>query len=221
MGAWGASTERGSSRWHRSRQSQRRWGGRTVRGAAAESFASGLQSLVAEFEKQSEDWRDGYAIRFGFGPFFLAEDGQEFAIEAPDYDGDPRQRTRDLTTALFAITAIVSTPAQVGLSPLPIGPESVAICAEGWQKTRTLTLARTEPKGTDSGWFIAPFQPDRREPWPPESLQPVQVGALLAIRPAILRVLGLPPGHTAVLDGEAIRMVLRDADGSILLSGGQ
>ncbi|GAA4771504.1 hypothetical protein [Microbacterium gilvum] len=194
--------------------------GRTIRATAAADLEALARGILTEFEEHAPAWRDGYTIELGWGPLTLRADGEEIIVVAPDYARDPAHTTEDLSLTIWLAVSLNALPSAAGLSAAQISFDDDVICVKEWERHPLLSLTRiatTTPR--DSGWFVEPFPPASDEPWRAEQLVRLPAWRVLQERRAVARSFGLPVGVTAIVEGDAVRTLVRESDRAVLAEG--
>lgn len=193
----------------------------TVDGATIEATASSavepqLRTIVAVFADKRAEWRDGFMIWMGWGPLILTERDGTFVLASPDYRTDPNHVTEDLTTALLNLMWQVAITNETGVEPVDTAFNAEVICVRDWAESPQLLLRRSDPEGDDSGWFIQPFPLSDDGEYQPDQLVRTYAWQLVLQRDAIGRVLALPPGVAALIDGDHVQTIIRESDMAVL-----
>ncbi|WP_072314776.1 hypothetical protein [Agrococcus sp. Marseille-P2731] len=198
----------------------RQVGGAAVRGRAAASLRPRLESLLAQLAEQADAVRDGATIERPWSPLTVRRDGQGLVLEVPDFDAEPlERRTTDLTTVLSIEAAWERVARAIALPAQPIRSDDTFLAVAGWQRCELLTMSRVEHPGAgDSGWFIEPHA-DEPGTWDPEQQEKLSAWMVQLLRPAIVRAAAAPAGIAAVIQGDDIRVLVDQADGSVRAHG--
>lgn len=195
--------------------------GVSIHASAAPALAPALDRLVAQFELDHERWCHGFAVWSGWGPFWLISVNGGFVIQSPDYSTKPMdRRTSDLSLALTLSVEQQSLADAAAVAPQPITFHHQVTAPKGWEAAQHLLMTRSAASTEhDSGWFVEPFPSTREEPWTPGELIGFPAWHLCKRRTALVRALTLPVGIAAVIEGDSIRAVVREADRTILADG--
>ncbi|SEF12730.1 hypothetical protein SAMN04489740_4280 [Arthrobacter alpinus] len=194
--------------------------GTRLTATAAAELQPMIDGLLGEFERLRADWFDGYELWLGWGPLYLSERDGGFVVTSPDYARNPRTDRSDVITAAIALTvgqSSIITAAEV--QPEDVGFDDAVICVREWEAESMLSMSRiSSTTPGDSGWFIEPFPPaDRAKSWQPDELVRLPAWRVLQLRAAVARALPLPVGVSAIIDGDRVRVVIRDSE--ILANG--
>lgn len=191
--------------------------GSTIVASALASMEAALRAIIATFAEQRTAWRDGYTVWMGWGPLALAATDDGYVVTSPDYTADPNvDVTNDLSSSMWVLFGQSLVVREAKVEPVDAAFNQDLIASNDWHESRMLTLSRIEPKDQDSGWFIQPFPPRTEGGWEPHELERIQLWSAVQRREAVARVLALPPGVSAVIDGDGVRTVFRDADQVVL-----
>lgn len=194
--------------------------GREIRATVMDDLEALALGILREFEKYADEWRDGFAIQLGWGPFALREDDGAFIVTSPDYSADPRtDQTDDITLAVWIMVSLLAAPRSAGVEEAHIAWDDDVICVRGWEQQERLQLSRIEtttPK--DSGWFIDRLPSMKAGEYAPADLVRVPAWGILQKRDAAARALALPTTVKAIVVGDRIQTIVRASDSEILTS---
>ncbi|MFC1742772.1 hypothetical protein ACFL35_02175 [Candidatus Riflebacteria bacterium] len=126
----------------------------------------------------------------------------------------------DLTRTLSIIQEQKAFLKELGIDESPIRLKTKIVFDKNCLEEKKIFLERIEVEERNySGWFIGTLdtknKPEDRE----SNYQTITVSQLLENRPALVRVLGLPPGYMAIFDGHKVTAVI-NTFGENLLSPG-
>lgn len=169
-----------------------------------------LLATLRSMEASGSRFRDGETVQVGWSILTLREKDGELVLCEPDFSHDPLRDVReDVTTTLVVLAQMKDVLARTGASPSFPTFREMLVLAKGVLDDRDVYLHRiaTTTPG-DSGWFIG--RPGDAAPQPSD-LDAMPIYALVARRPALLRVLALPVDFIAIVEGDAIKGI---ADGA-------
>lgn len=182
--------------------------------ALAEDVLTTLERIAAR-----EPLCPGTRIRFGWSVLTLREenDGGLIVCE-PDFANNPLRDVRpELSTTLDILAQQTAFARRVGVVPVDVTFDQYIIVSRGSLASDVLHLLRLTSSGADdSGWSISSGDQEL-SPDNPENFDPKRVYELLALRPAVLPVLILPPGFAAVLDRDDTVSAVFDTEGNELM----
>jgi hypothetical protein len=180
------------------------------------TMAQWLLNSVAELGAANGGVRDGMTVEIGWAVLTLAlEDDGALHICEPNYGEDPFEgMVDDVTVTMYILAQQQEFAMQTGTvetARFPLFDETVVVW-KGALEAPAIYLERGEPSededgGKDSGWYIglADEDDDEEEKTISEDdYEGVYVYELLVQRPALMQVLGLPPGYAVVFDGDEI-----------------
>ncbi|MEW5740560.1 MAG: hypothetical protein AB1938_16650 [Myxococcota bacterium] len=173
-----------------------------------------LLDKLAELDARGPPLEDGTTIDFGWSRLALAEvDENVLEVEEPFFGDDPvRRRLLGAHDTLDVAQAQVDVLRKVGVDGVDARFDTQVIVRRGCLGTERIYLKRDAPQGRSSGWYIGEVErPDVEE----QDLEVVTVADVFKKRRYAMRVLALPPGYMAVLDGDFIEAVL-DAEGKVV-----
>jgi hypothetical protein len=162
-----------------------------------------LEYIRKTFGADKGKLRDGFKLQVGWSILSLREQNGELVISEPNYYGDPFTEWHDDISCTLRVqteqNAILKL-AEVD-DAVPALFHDKVVLAKGCLDEKRVYLERTKgsPPG-DSGWYVGPTAAGKRT----SALEAIHVYNLLKLRPALLRVLALPPGYLVVFDGDEI-----------------
>jgi len=160
-------------------------------------------------ENGSEILKPGYKMQVGWSILQIGQssDGELILLE-PDYSDDPFKRTREDLTCTLSIQAEQNDfNIAVSASPFVTSFQDKIIYSKSSLDQKNIYLERKSPRLNDSGWFIGTN--DRNiSNYDIDNLAACYTYELLKIRPAIMKVLQMPPGYLIVFDGSEVEAVL-------------
>ena len=195
-------------------------GSSSVTGSARPEVANQLRGVVAAFASRPEELRDGFSLQLGWGPFILRGDAAGFVVESPDYAIDSDARTDDLTLALWVLVGQLSVLTAASIdAPKETSFQEWVVLSKAALDAPSLVLTRIDSANADdSGWFVDEF-PQTAGGYGVDDLVKYPAYNLLKINRHAARVLQLPPGISAVVDVDGVRLVYRESDHEILANG--
>jgi hypothetical protein len=150
--------------------------------------------VVASFRGQGKGLADGVTVRFGWSVLTLRQQGGQLVVHEPDFGGDPLRGVReDVTCTLRVLVGPAAVLNRLGVEPTEVRFDDRVVVARDCLEDRRVYLQRSEPKPGDSGWYVGPLDSPAPEP-KPENFESLYDYELFRQRPALSRVLGLPPG---------------------------
>ncbi|QGJ70648.1 Hypothetical protein PBC10988_23460 [Planctomycetales bacterium 10988] len=167
-------------------------------------FAEGLLAYLKEtFMGHSDQLNDGYKIQFGWTLLKLQQQKGDLVLFEPNYQSDPFTEWRnEISTSLAVAAQQNEILKQTEAEGVPALFQDKIVMAQGSVDEEKIYLYRSKaPSEGDSGWYIAPVEMDEGEE--PE-YEAMFVFELLQRRPALLKVLLLPPGYMVVFQGDQI-----------------
>lgn len=165
--------------------------------------AEGLLTKLSELNERGPALRDGTVIDFGWTPITLRAEGQTLVVCEPDFDGDPaRDFAPTVDKTLRVLKWQIGLLNAIGAEGVPARFADKVVIAKGCLSLFRVYLERIEvTREADSGWYVGdPDRPDARESV--SELEGVYVFQLLKARPALMKVLALPPGYLVVMEGD-------------------
>jgi hypothetical protein len=170
--------------------------------------ASSLLRMIEEADEHVGGLRDGTVIEFGWAPLRLRAENEGLVVCEPDYAGDVNQFVPSASRTWRVVaeqTALLNT---LGVEGVPAKYDQGVVLKRGVLALRRIYLHRREPvSDRDSGWYIGPAD-NIGEPPDPSQLDAIHVYRLLNLRPALPRVMALPPEYIVVFDGDEIEAVV-------------
>ncbi|OWR29168.1 hypothetical protein CDO73_16020 [Saccharibacillus sp. O23] len=170
-----------------------------------------LLNLFRDTEERAGRLEDGMKIQVGWSILFVHEpENGRVEILAPDYASNPFARTTDDLSATLSVQLaqnhILKLTGADGETSLF---QDTLIASERAFESERIYLERTEGRGDGiSGWYLGPAEGQVEQ----EELRKYYVFQLLTLRPGVLKVLALPKGYVAVLQGDEIEAVLDAED---------
>jgi hypothetical protein len=193
-----------------------------------EQQAEWLLKTIGEIHK-TDPIQDGSTIEVGWSILVLvaSESGQLVVCE-PDFDEDPLEKVVDDVTRTLYILAeqnyVITETHTEETAQIPRFDQTVVL-KKGVLEEENIFLERSESDGEnvdDSGWFIGNAEDDDideneeiSEEDIDEEYEACYVYELLKKRPALLSVLGLPPGYVVVFNGDEIDAIVDENDEDI------
>lgn len=167
-----------------------------------ETQARALLKTVAELGAKP------MTIFFGGAPFRLVERDGSLEIRQPDYHADEPLQTWNANVSDSLLMLVLQTQllASVGASPHEYRIDQTLIVLKEAVQHENIYMERKEPRGeNDSGWILnSAEEASRGKNHPAADYAAVPLYALFQLRPAALRVLGLPIGYMAVFEGATL-----------------
>jgi hypothetical protein len=170
--------------------------------------ANSLLRMIEDADEHVGGLRDGTVIEFGWAPLRLRAENEELVVCEPDYAGDVNQFVPSVSRTLRVVAEQTPLPNALGVAGVPAKYDQGVVLKRGVLALRRIYLHRREPvSDLDSGWYIGPAD-DIGEPPDSSQLDAIHVYRLVNVRPALLRVMALPPEYMVVLDGDEIEAVV-------------
>ncbi|WP_216671576.1 immunity protein Imm33 domain-containing protein [Saccharibacillus qingshengii] len=171
-----------------------------------------LLDLFRDTEEKAGFLEPGMKIQIGWSILFVhQQDESNVHILAPDYASDPFARTTDDLSATLSVqlaqNQVLKLAGAEGETALF---QDTLIASERGLEAERIYLERTENReGGISGWYLGPAE---SEPVEQSELRRYYIYQLFNRRPGALKVLALPKGYVAVLDGEHLEALLDGDD---------
>lgn len=194
--------------------------GRRLVLSADEAFGFYATTVLGYFADLVDQWRDGMTVRVGWALFRLAYDaeGDGARIQSPTYGTSPELTfTDDCSLGLWVQAGQAATLLKAKVDPLDCGYDDRIIYHHDALASPRIYLERqgnTQPG--DSGWYVGPLPPTTQAS--PDNLVSVHTFQLTTVRPEIMKLLMLPAGTIALVDGHTVEEVV-DADDRVLIRG--
>jgi hypothetical protein len=185
--------------------------GRQMRAAARAEQAPLVDDVLRVIARIAENDppRDGLSVRLGWTVLTLAADGDGFVVCEPDFANDPLAGHRPEIAASLDVLAGQSAFARAcGVEPVDAGFDSLVIVAAGALTAPSIQGFREEQDDPeDSGWTLTEGGAGKASN-DADDYEAIHSYRLLALRPAILPALVLPPNYGFILDaGKPLRVV--------------
>jgi hypothetical protein len=193
-----------------------------------EQQAEWLLKTIGEIHK-TDPIQDGSTIEVGWSILVLvASDTGKLIVCEPDFDEDPLEKVvDDITRTLYVLAEqnyIITETHTAETAQIPRFDQTV-ILKKGVLDEENIYLERSEQDDEnedDSGWFIGNSDDDDidedeelSDEEIDEEYEACYVYELLAKRPALLSVLGLPTGYIVVFVGDEIDAIVDENDEDI------
>ena len=194
--------------------------GGLVHARSAAELQTQARAIADQFANETAPLRDGLTLWFGWGPVVLREAADGWMLRAPDYAGDPRGETDDLSLTIWVTVSLIATASTARVEPTSIAyTDDVILVRDALVAPLiSMTRARTNTAG-DSGWFIEPFPPTADRERSADRLERMPAWRVLKARRDAVRAMSLPAGVSAIVEPDSIRVIVRDSDRSVLASG--
>ncbi|OWA37134.1 hypothetical protein B9G55_03420 [Saccharibacillus sp. O16] len=170
-----------------------------------------LLNLFQDTQESAGKLEDGMKIQVGWSILFVHEpvEGQ-VQILAPDYETNPFARTTDDLSATLSVQLAQNHILKVtGISGETSLFQDTLIASERALESERIYLERTESRGDGiSGWYLGPTEGQVEQ----DELRKYYVFQLLKLRPSVLKMLALPKGYVAVLEGDDVEVILDGED---------
>lgn len=159
-------------------------------------------------------------MQFGWSPLMLQPEpghsAHSLRIYEPEFARDPQNAWRpELTTTLSVLRDQVNWLRLLGVEGRDIRFDGPLVATPDALPARRLFALREQPATErDTGWCLAPV-PAPGQRIDTRSLLSMRVYELLATRPEVLAVLGLPVGFLVEFDGGQVRQI-SNGEGRIL-----
>lgn len=171
--------------------------------------ADALLRLLGELESCGPTLVDGARVPMGWCELAVVAEGDDLVLREPRFATDPFIEFADDISQTLAIVADQAAFAeQLGVARQPTAFDDVIAVAPG-----SLGVHRIFAERRASGWVVGTR--DGTDEPPADDWIHLHVFELLALRPALLRVLSLPLGYLVALEGDVIETVLDDHDATI------
>ena len=179
------------------------------------------EGILALFAQHASELADGFSLWVGWGPLTVRASAGGFTVEAPDYATDPRaSTTSDLSLVIWLIVGMQAITTGSDVAPEEVSYTDDVIVTRGALEAPMLVMSRTAERSPgDSGWFVEPFPQSADRDWTPSDLERMPAWRVLQSRREVARALALPSGYSVIVQPDAIRAVVREADNAVVLSG--
>ncbi|NGZ74261.1 immunity protein Imm33 domain-containing protein [Saccharibacillus alkalitolerans] len=170
-----------------------------------------LLNLFRDTEEETGFLEDGMKIQVGWSILFVHElDSENAEILAPDYATNPFARTTDDLSATLTVQLAQNHVLKLtGAGGETTLFQDTLISSERALAADRVYLERTEHREEGrSGWYLGPVEGEVAQ----DELRLYYAFQLFNLRPGVLKVLALPKGYVAVLNGEDIEAVLDPSD---------
>ncbi|MEW6432866.1 MAG: hypothetical protein AB1730_15280 [Myxococcota bacterium] len=175
--------------------------------------AEALLDKLAELDARGPRLQDGTTIDFGWSRLTLVDVDGILDVEEPEFRGDPfESRMPGAFETIGVAQDQVDVLRRVGVEGVDARFDSAVIVRRGCLSAPRIYLKRDEPEGRSSGWYIGDVAHPEVEK---EDLEVITVADVFKQRSEAMRVLALPPGYMAVLDGSVIEAVV-DPEGKVV-----
>lgn len=155
----------------------------------------------------------GKRLQLGWTVLTCVQEEGGLILCEPDFDNDPNVLRRDITRSLVTIAEQNAVVKRVGVAPLDTRFDDQVLALRGFEQHPSILMRRDMPRPGDSGWSIQPLGID--PPSDPALWQSFVSCALLRLKPALLRALGLPSGYMVVFEGDEIVGVSDPGDNEV------
>ncbi len=176
-----------------------------------ESQGEFLLDLFRDTQENAGFLEDGMKIQVGWSILFVHEPkAGQVQILAPDYSSNPFSRTTDDLSATLSVQLAQNQVLKLtGASGETSLFQDTLIASERALESERIYMERTEERHDGiSGWYLGPVEGQVEQ----EELRKYYVFQLLTLRPGVLKMLALPKGYVAVLDGDEVEAVLDPSD---------
>ncbi|MDO3409627.1 hypothetical protein QWJ34_07615 [Saccharibacillus sp. CPCC 101409] len=182
--------------------------------SALEAQGEFLLDLFERTEAEAGFLENGMKIQVGWSILFVHElDDAAVEILAPDYGTDPFSRTSDDLSETLSVQLSQNQVLKLtGASGETALFQDTLIASQRALEAGRVYLERTDHReDSRSGWYLGPAEgkPEQGE------LKLYYIFQLLELRPGVLKMLSLPKGYAAVLDGENVEAVLDGEDRNV------
>lgn len=194
--------------------------GASIAASARAALRPVLERWLDAFAAARADWTPGFAIDTGWCALSLRTADGGFAVECPDFSGDPHvDSSTDLTVPMTVSAGWDGVRRAARIEPTPIRFDDSVTAVVGWERCTRLTMTRDpEPAAGDSGWLIEPHESEPGE-WRIEQRERLEAWMVQRLKPAAIRAAVLPSAFAAVLELDAIRVVVDRGDRSVRSHG--
>lgn len=177
-----------------------------------------LLETINRLHEQGLPLEDKKRIQFGWTLLTLKRRDSEIVVCEPDYSGIPLSDVvEDVTRTLWVQAQQVDVLRKLGIEGSPARFQDKVVLARGCLDEPGVFLQRQEiQEPGDSGWFIGRVEEASDAGGEYEGLCVYQ---LLFRRPALLRVMALPPEFVVVFNGDRIESILDSQDRPVWPTG--
>lgn len=175
-----------------------------------------LLNKLVELNEHGPALKDDTVIEFGWAPLKLREEDDTLVAYEPDFDGNAlHDFVRGVDRVLRVLTWQISLLNSLSLKPEPAHFNKKLVMVKGCLQLLRIYLEREKTsRDDDSGWYIGDEKrPEAREK--KSELEGIYVYELLKLRPAVMKVLALPPGYLVTMEGDEPESIF-DPDGKDL-----
>ena len=170
--------------------------------------AESLLQLLGELESCGPALADGARIPLGWAQLSVRAQGDDLVLCEPRFAGDPFVEVHeDITQTLAVLVEQAALAQRLGVALEPIAFDATVFVA-----CDALAAHQIYAERRPEGWYIAAIDGDREE----LECEPLRVFELIARRPSLSSVLGLPTGFLVSFDGDEIDTVLDDRDARLV-----
>lgn len=164
---------------------------------------------IASLESAPPGLSNGTTIQYGWTTVRLWDDGSDLVVCEPDWTNHPRYRARPVVTFSAMHLVMLRVVADVtGTTNEDCSCHQTLVVERGALETERVLMMRSQPSSAeDSGWRV------RCSATTEFNGEELPMTALVSVRPELLKVVMLPVGWSAHLNGHEIEKVL-DRDGN-------
>ena len=165
-----------------------------------------LDYLKKKFSLASDQLQDGFKIQVGWSILCLVEKDNALVLCEPNYRDNPFQNWNDDVTDTLTVQAQQNHIIQLLGVPesLPSLFQDKIVFSKGALFERSIYAERSKsPKEGDSGWFVGPVTESKQNP----VYESMYIFQLIHHRPALLQLLSLPPGFSAIVEGNDVTKI--------------
>jgi hypothetical protein len=197
--------------------------GRKFRANAEDALRPQIQTLFQVIETiPIEKIKDSFRLEMGWTVFSIIEkSARDFCIAVPDYTKDPfTDITDDLTVALWVQSEQTHFLREYGITGEAVRFSDKITVANAALKKSKINLQRFADHSIgDSGWCIESTS-DGAAGDAADHYEAFYAYQLLALRPALVKVLALPCEYIVVFDDDTVKAILDPFDHNIFNDSG-
>lgn len=171
-----------------------------------ERQATWLLGVIERLDRDEAVVREGARVQLGWMMLYFRRWNEGLVVHVPDVSRNPfLDTTDDLSLAIRVLGEQNEIIRRLEVEGRTTSFQDKVVAARGALEQPNIYLERTAntPAG-DSGWYVGALG----EGGPPSDLEALYCYELLSRRPALMKVLALPPGYLVVFKGDQVDAVL-------------
>jgi hypothetical protein len=175
-----------------------------------------ILARLAELDPRGPELKEGSTIDFGWSRLTLEDGYDELRLHEPDFGGNALTETSSMIDCTIEVeTAQVSVLAAIGgLAGVDARYDSTVYVKRGALEKDRVFLQRQAPEGRHSGWYIG--ETGNWDEVKADDVEVMYVFQVYKVRPALLKVMALPPGYIAAMNRTIIEAVM-EPGGKVVL----